>query len=138
MKKQILTTIIILLCLGRAFGQPQIFLGSSRAAIKNYMNYEIRWMLKTDNADRLVYSNPHEKVSIAYHFVKNSPGIGRTCIMCSITLPDTEATEKYIRHRVTGLRYKPSTDNLQWTLMTDLSDFTIHVIRCGNTLIYKY
>lgn len=139
MKKQILTAIIILLCLGRAIGQPQIFLGSSKQGVRNYMKSQPMWTLEREKRDQFTYSHINGQARITYNFVKNSPGgMFYTCTSCSITLPDAPATDKYIRERLTGLRFKASADSLRWTLVTDLCDFTIHVIRCGNTLIYKY
>lgn len=139
MKKYIIAIIIIVNLVCSAIGQPQVFLGSSKQGIRNYMKSERLWTLEIEKRNELIYRHIGNQVKITYSFVKNTPGgMFYTCNSCSITMPDSQSTEKYISERVTGLRFKPSADSLKWTLMTDLSDFTIYVIRFGNTLIYKY
>ena len=116
--------------------QPLVFLGSSRSAVQKYMSYEIRWTAVKSTADELTYSNPHEKVTVSYRFVRNTHGTARTCIQCIVALPDSASADSYADERMLSCRFR--TDEIGWILNTDLNDLQIRVFRIGNSFIYKY
>jgi hypothetical protein len=133
MKKLLILLVVFPLFLQ---AQPLVFLGSSRSAVQKYMSYEIRWMAVKSTADELTFRNPHEKVTVSYRFVKNTLGTARTCIMCTVTLPDSASADSYADERMFSCRFRP--EEIGWILNTDLNDLQIKVFRLGNSFIYKY
>lgn len=133
--KKTLTILLLLVC-GSIAAQPQVFLGSSKPAIRKYMKYQPLWKLSAETGDRLIYTR--DDTTITYSFVKSRNGLVYFCNRCIVSLPIADKADNYIASRVSEMRFRPADDGLRWTLVTDLSEHTIHIIRVGNNIIYKY